>query len=227
MWIGQSKLDCLSMSQKMSNKREPHERAGTRQIMTVCVLSVVFLGVNFFQWDIIDVVTPFLWLPIFAMIILAMFGMTIWSVVYACRLYRERWRGFAPLIFCVLSIALSIGLHFTSTWVDVNFMLGKSAREKLVARIDSGELEPHSKFNHRLMSLPVSSSISKGGEVSVLESGADKHFVFFFTFRGILDNYSGFLWVPTGRRPEEYSDVGEPGTQIIPYGENWYFVGHR
>ncbi len=52
--------------------------------------------------------------------------------------------------------------------------------------------------------------------------------MFFFTFRGVLDNYSGFLFVPDGGDPKEFYDLGEPGsTQLVKYGKNWYWAGHR
>ena len=54
-----------------------------------------------------------------------------------------------------------------------------------------------------------------------------KKYVFFYTFRGILDNYSGFLWVPEGGKPELFQDAGESGTEVLFYGGNWYFIGHH
>jgi hypothetical protein len=52
--------------------------------------------------------------------------------------------------------------------------------------------------------------------------------VFFFTFRGILDNYAGFLYVPSGGKPTEYSDLNEPQSVEIEHLEgNWYYASHH
>ena len=67
-----------------------------------------------------------------------------------------------------------------------------------------------------------------GGNEVVVEEHDDKTYVLFFTFRGVLDNYSGFLYVPDGGSPSLFSDLDEQQfTQIVPLEENWYFVSHR
>lgn len=53
-------------------------------------------------------------------------------------------------------------------------------------------------------------------------------YVFFFTFRGILDNYSGFLFVPEGGDPTRFRDLNEPeSTQLARYASHWYFAGNH
>lgn len=39
--------------------------------------------------------------------------------------------------------------------------------------------------------------MSQSGQI-VVEGEPGAPYVFFFTFRGVLDSYSSFLWVPTG-----------------------------
>ena len=50
--------------------------------------------------------------------------------------------------------------------------------------------------------------------------------MFFFTYRGILDNYSGFLFVHSGGDPRRFADLGEPTTDIIQQEDHWYFAAH-
>jgi hypothetical protein len=45
------------------------------------------------------------------------------------------------------------------------------------------------------------------------------------TFRGILDHYSGFLYVPAGGSPESFSvAVGDHFIEVIPLDPHWFFV---
>ena len=67
-----------------------------------------------------------------------------------------------------------------------------------------------------------------GGNEVVVESHDGANYVFFFTFRGILDNYSGFLYVPEGGKASRFSDLSEQdSTQIKHLENNWYFTSHR
>jgi hypothetical protein len=62
----------------------------------------------------------------------------------------------------------------------------------------------------------------------VVEGKDGAQYVFFYTFRGILDSYSGFLYVSKGGAPTGYSYLGEEKfTQITPLEENWYHVSHH
>lgn len=66
-----------------------------------------------------------------------------------------------------------------------------------------------------------------GGNEIVVERHREGAYVLFFTYRGVLDNYSGFLFVPQGGDPRGFRDLGETGTTIEPLEQQWYFVAHR
>jgi hypothetical protein len=49
--------------------------------------------------------------------------------------------------------------------------------------------------------------------------------VFFYTFRGVLGHYSGFLFVPEGGTPESYGESnGDRLIEIMPMEPHWHFV---
>lgn len=187
----------------------------------VLLLSLVF------QWNIIDAFTLLIGGPWLGLAwLLAMTA----AVLASTHAYRHRSKGayaFAPLIVSGAALLAASFVPFTRLWLDVNFNLNKAKREQVVANVKSGALTPNIKHNAKLIALPKGAGVSMGGDEIVVEGPSSNPYVFFYTFRGFLDNYSGFLWVPDGGRPEQYSDAGEPGTEIVPFGGNWYFVGHR
>jgi len=116
---------------------------------------------------------------------------------------------------------------FTEIWLDINFRSKKAAREAIVEKVLAGELSPNVSRNSALIALPNEPGLSKGGDQIVVQGSGEYRYVFFYTFRGLLDNYSGYLWVPPNGTPQAYSDAGEPGTQIKKIDSNWYFIGHH
>ena len=77
-----------------------------------------------------------------------------------------------------------------------------------------------------MVELPDSeASVSKGGNEVIIERGEEGLYVFYFTYRGVLDNYAGFLLVPEGGDPRRYSDIEHGGArQVQRFGGRWYFV---
>jgi hypothetical protein len=189
--------------------------------------AIPLLLVEMFQWDIIDWITPFLMGPLFGLLWLIVAIAVVASWVSAYRHRREGWGALAPCAVLLVAILAALFVPFTDIWLSVNFHLKKAGRERVIAQVASGELVPNVSYNSKLIALPRGSGVSKGGDEIVVEGPVKSAYVFFYTYRGILDNYSGFLWVPNGRKPEEFSDAGEKGTQIERFGGNWYFVGHR
>ncbi len=180
-----------------------------------------------FQWNIIDALTPFLGGPLLGLAWLLVMISAVFASAYA---YRHRSKGayaFAPLMVSTGTLLVAFFVPFTQLWLYGNFNLNKSARQQVVENVKSGTFKPNVAHNAKLIALPKGSGVSMGGDVIIVEGPSSNPYVFFFTFRGILDNYSGFLWVPDGGRPEDFGDADEPGTEIESFGGNWYFIGHR
>jgi hypothetical protein len=180
-----------------------------------------------FQWYLADVFTPFFAMPLLGLAwLLALLG-AFRSAAYACLHRREGLSAFAPLLVSAGALLVAFFVPFTSLWLHADFHFNKTAREEVVAKVLSGDLAPNVPHNAKLIALPKDHDVSMGGNEIIVEGPHDRPYVFFFSFRGILDNYSGFLWVPDGARPERFDDASDPGTEIESYGGNWYFIGHR
>lgn len=200
-------------------------RRRSRALASAALAAFLLLFVSMFEWTIVNAVTPFIALPLFGLAWLMIIVMTLWSLGYAYRCRIEGRSALAPLTICLGAILAAIYIPFTRLWLYANFHLKEEARTLVVAKIRAGELLPNVARNSKIIVLP-GSGVSDGDAI-VVEGRQDNPYVFFFTYRGILDNYSGFLWVPNGGSPTGFSDANDAGTEIVPYGGHWYFLAHR
>ena len=120
-------------------------------------------------------------------------------------------------------------MPFADISIDIDFKIHKKAREEIVAKVYEGELKNNISYNSSLIALGSSyPTVSAGGNEIVVEEHDGKKYVFFFFNRGVVDNYSGYLYVPEGGDPQKYGDLNEShSTQIIPYGGPWFWTSHH
>lgn len=215
------------MSETIDSKAQSSDIRGQNIALKIAITSSAMLLIaQMFYWTLIEFFTVFIWIAIFGLIVLFSIAGWMWSIVHIIK-NRKAWlKGSIPLLITSMSLILAYFVPFTEIWTNANFSMKRAAREEIVTKIRSGQLAASSTKDSSLIDLPSGSRVSAGNEI-VVDGLKNNPFIFFFTFRGVLDNYSGFLWVPDGRRPEEYRDAHEKGTQIIPYGDNWYFIGHQ
>lgn len=197
------------------------------KILTLSIASSIILILAMaLQWHIYDILTPFLGGPLIALIWLVVILSALWGVVHAF-LYRKNGISvIAPAAVSVVTLLVASFFPFTELWLYTNFHLNQSAREQVVENIRSGIITHDASVHSQLIALTEGASLSLGGGEVIVQETPEGPFVFFYTFRGILDSYSGFLWVPKGSTPQQFNDAGESGTTIIPYADHWYFIGH-
>jgi len=182
-----------------------------------------------FEWSVVDVVSVFGIFFIDAAVWLAMAGCTIWALVHAIRGRRRGRRAARPFLVCFSASLLAVFFPFTHTWLNANYHWLRPSRMRVVEMVEAGALRSNSADTSAIIALPPGSPhVSMGGNDIIVESHDGRRYVFFFTFRGILDNYSGFLFVPDGGDPRRFGDLGEENsTQLVAYDEHWYFAAHR
>lgn len=64
------------------------------------------------------------------------------------------------------------------------------------------------------------SGVTSGSRDIIVEGSPSKQYVFFYTYRGILDDYSGVVYVPPGLSPSDFRD----DVEVTPIEGQWYFV---
>jgi hypothetical protein len=192
-------------------------------------ISIFTILIMAFQWSIIDWITPLL-MPflIFLVFVIFLIGLGF-SLSCLFKFKQIRWLAIVPLATQLLTFVILEFVPFTKLWVNADFHLYESQRQEIVEKVYSGELVPNVEYNSSLIALGSEySKVSMGGNEIQIQDINGLKYVFFFTFRGILDNYSGFLYVPDGGDPINFADLNEKDvTQIIKYADNWYYTSHH
>ena len=193
------------------------------------VSSILLVLLSAFQWSLVEIITVFLMVPLSGAVWLFFIGCIISSLTCLCKFKDIGRKSLAPIGIQAITFLLVIYVPFTMLWLKADFILNKGKRDEVVALVLNGELKPNVPHNSSLIHLNDNfSGLSRGGNDIVIESHEGLTYVFFFTFRGILDNYSGYLYVPKGGFPEKYSDLNETdATEIKHIENNWYFVSHH
>ncbi|MCM3729011.1 hypothetical protein M3226_25550 [Neobacillus cucumis] len=163
------------------------------------ISSVIVILYMFFQWKIIDMITEFLMLPV----LLIVFGFFIFITIRAIiTLFKNK--NWKPLVIQVFTILLLIFIPFNQIILNLNFKWNKSEREQVANMVKNGELKPNVSYNSSLIHLPKEyTHLSSGGGDIVVEKSGKNYNILFFTYRGILDNFSGFVYTANDRKPSK------------------------
>ena len=193
------------------------------------ISSILLVSIYAFKWSIVEIITVFFMIPLYGFVWLFFIVCLVFSLISLLSFKSMGIKCFAPLGVNVIALILVAYVPFTMLWLKADYMINKEQRELVVAKVLNGELQPNVKYNASLINLNAGySGLSRGGNDIVVEDHEGLTYVFFFTFRGVLDNYSGYLYVPKGGSPEMYGDLDESEfTQIKHIESNWYLVSHR
>jgi hypothetical protein len=202
----------------------------TRSLIVVSLASILLLLILSTQWWLVDWLTPFLIFPAMVVGWAVYLSALVWSLSLAIFARRSGWPSRWPLTICAMTFLVACFVPFTKLWIEANYFWYKVARERIVEQVRNGTLRPNVSHNRSLIALPSGAPyVSMGGnEIEVQEARDGQKYVFFFTYRGILDNYAGFLFVPDGGAPTEFSDLDEARqTELMEFGDQWFWVSHR
>ncbi|WP_156187528.1 hypothetical protein [Peribacillus loiseleuriae] len=177
---------------------------------------------QFFQWELIEIFTPFL-MPFVWLIVYGFF--LVGFIVAIIGLFKKKdWKPFGIQIITILLLLLLFLIPFNQIVLDIDFKVNKSERDEIILKIHDGTFSPNVSHNSSLMHLPDKyDHLSKGGGDIVIEKQGEHYSVLFFTFRGVLDSFSGFVYSPNDKKPQSGSFGGD-FKQIVKIDENWYFV---
>ncbi len=193
------------------------------------ISSVLLILLSAFQWSLVEIITVFLMVPLFGIVGVFFIGCMISSLTCLLKFKTIGRKSLTPIAIQVAALLLVIYVPFTMFWLKVDYAINKEQRGVVVTEVLNGQLKPNVAHNSSLINLDEHySGLSRGGNDIVIEHHENLTYIFFFTFRGILDNYSGYLYVPEGGAPEKYSDLDEAETTEIKHIEsNWYLVSHH
>jgi len=199
------------------------------RVITAIAASLAVIILVAFEWSIIDRITPFLYMPLAGIIWIFYLIAAIAGLTCVFKYKKLGLVSFSPLIILAAAFLIVYFVPFTNLWLKVDFAIYKNEREEIVRKVYGNELKPNVSHNPTLIDLGnLYPLVSMGGNEIVVEEYAGLKYIFFYTFRGVLDNYSGFIYVPNGGEPKYYSDLHESdSTQITPLDGNWYYASHH
>jgi hypothetical protein len=154
------------------------------------------------------------------------YALVLTALGFAVALPYRRWRtdrsaSLLPLFTLVLLVGTAQLIDFTDLWLRAYFAVGRSGREEIVRQVQAGELRPDA--GSRLIRLPAGYRWLSldGGEIVV-----DRDKILFFTFRGVLDHFAGFVYSPDGSMPTDDDFQGDYFL-IRQMDVSWYYVSSK
>lgn len=186
----------------------------------LCIPSVFALWFLAFEWSIIDRLSffsGFVELGVATLLVAAL----LTSLILLLR--ANRWRRlkfYAPIAANVIVVVAAIFVPFTDLWLAWDFKSHRKEREVVATAIFDGRIVPNYSHNPKLIALPGKHrDTSRGGGDVVLDYYNGSRSVYFFTFRGILGNSSGYLFMER--------DVPPSGGYIVDVRKiapHWYWI---
>ncbi|MGG3122223.1 hypothetical protein ABEP18_16640 [Priestia megaterium] len=190
-----------------------------RLLLLSLISSLLVILVSLFQWDLIDIITEFLMLPIWLFVYAFFIIMTIWTLIHLLK--NRKWQ---PFVIQLITILLWFFFPFNQINLDLNFRIHQDKREEVATKIENGVVKPNVPNSPSLIQLPKEyTQLSKGGGDIVVETKGKAKSILFFTYRGMIDNFSGFVYNPNDNKPSK-SDFNGDFKQIKKVHKNWYYV---
>jgi hypothetical protein len=199
-------------------------RAGLLSCATVALIA---LWIAAFEMPMDDL-PGLVFFPLLPLTALALVGCSLWSVFLLTRVRRHGLRFASPFVVCALTLLALAYVPFTQVWLQGNFWWHLADRERIVARVETGELAPNVAYNPNMIALGDNEpTVSVRGNDIVIDRDAEGSYVLFLTSRSIRHYFSGFLHVPPGGDPAKFFEFADkPPTRQVQYGKDWYFVAN-
>lgn len=175
-----------------------------------------------FRWPLVSLLTVFIE-PLLEIATAIFFAVAlIWACVHAIRRRPERSANrYSPLLLALTALAVFIFVPFTEIYLKANFVLLLNRRT--AAAVHVLQTRPVQSATNAdegdLVGLP---GLSDDGEGMYLHT-AGKQMVFFFTFRGIVDHFSGFVYSANDAPPQK-DDFGGDFVEVRHLRKNWYWA---
>lgn len=188
------------------------------------VLGVVLIFEKIFWASIFIIISPFYLFPLEILLNVAFFVVLGWALIYAVLKFKtDRHKAYIPLAINIIIGFFIYLFPIQNLVVNVDFYSKLEDREKFVSMVKSHELI---NMKNGFVKLPQKEKhLSKGGDI-IVEEKNDTIKIFFYTFRGILDSYSGFIYCSDDTEPSKNTFGGDI-TQIKKMKDHWFWVVFR
>jgi len=202
----------------------PSVRAG---VLAVTIVSLITLVIATFELSMGDFPSALVLLGIVPLAALLFLACLLWSASQLLRIRKDGAKFAAPFAICVAALLALQYAPLQQIYLNQNFWRHRADRDRIVARVENGELLPNVDYNKNLIALPRRNAhVSAGGDI-VIEDAEEGVYVLFLTSRGLQHYFTGFLRVPPSGAPRKFFEFADkPPSQLVRYDKEWWFVAN-
>src|SRR5258708_33430281 len=142
----------------MAEITTPTTAAGARPsvraaLLAALVVSAVTLGIATFELSMSDWPSGFVLLVLVPLMALTFIGCGLWSMTLLLQIRRHGVEVAAPFLIYALTLLLLEYAPLQQIALQRNFAWHRTSRERIVARVEAGELKPNVTFSENLIAL--------------------------------------------------------------------------
>ena len=197
-------------------------------LLAVAVISAFTLALATFELSMADWPSGVVLLGIVPLAALLFCGCGLWSATQLLRIRRDGVKFVFPFLICAGTLAILAYAPLQQVALQQNFYWHRQDRERIVARVEAGELKPNVDTNENLIALGNREpNVSAGGNDIFVDQTDEGTYVLFLTSRGLKHYFTGFLHVPPGGDPKKFFEFEDkPPSQFVRYDKDWYYVAN-
>jgi hypothetical protein len=197
-------------------------------LVAAIAISAFTLSIATFELSMADWPSGFVLLVVVPLVALVFFGCIVWSATLLLKIRSGGAKFALPFLICALTLAILAYAPLHQIALDQNFRWHREDRERIVARVEAGELKPNVSYNKNLIALGERGpNVSAGGNDIVVDETDEGTYVLFLTSRGLKHYFTGFLHVPPGGDPKKFFEFEDKQpSQLVRYDKDWYFVAN-
>ena len=191
-------------------------------------ISAFTLSIATFELSMADWPSGVVLLGVVPLAALVFCGCALWSATLLLKIRSGGAKFALPFLICALTLAVLAYAPLQQIALQQNFGWHREDRERIVVRVEAGELKPNVDYNKNLIALgDREPNVSAGGNDIVVDETDEGTYVLFLTSRGLKHYFTGFLRVPPGGDPKKFFEFEDkPPSQLVRYDKDWYFVAN-
>jgi len=203
---------------------KPSVRAG---VAAASIVALVTLVVATFELSMGELPSGLVLMGIVPLAALVFFACLLWSASQLLRIRKDGVKFAAPFAICLATLLALQYAPLQQIYLNQNFWRHRTERERIVARVENGELLPNVDYNKNLIALARrDADVSAGGDI-VIEDVDEGVYALFLISRGFKHTFTGFLRVPPGGAPAKFFEFADkPPSQLVRYDKEWWFVAN-
>jgi hypothetical protein len=197
-------------------------------LLAAAMISIGTLLLATFELSMAEFPSALVLLGILPLTALMFFGCCVWTATLLFHIRKGGAKFAIPFLICAVTLALLVYAPLQNVALQRNFYWHRADRERIVARVEAGELKPNVDYNSSMIALGDKEPIvSAGGNDIVVDQAEGGTYVLFLTSRGLKHYFTGFLRVPPGSDPKDFFEFDDkPPSQLVRYDKDWYFVAN-